>query len=125
VVLTTAAANVVLAVKNGPPGMWRALASPGAPGPIGRFAESPLWIVATTCAYLALALLVSRRARRETAPRRSALVIPMAVLGLLVVLELRVHSAFLDFLVVLLLVVAWVAVLLEPGLRRPGRHARR
>ena len=29
--LTTLAVNVIVAVKNGPPGMWRALASPGPP----------------------------------------------------------------------------------------------
>lgn len=124
----TMAASAAAAVKNGPAGMWRALGSPASAAPIGRFTTSPLWLVATTCGYLALAVFVARRTRRATAPPGRALAIITAVLGPLVVAQLLARSAALGLLVLVLMVSVWVAVLVQAALparrhtRGPAEH---
>lgn len=119
------AASVTVAVKNGPPGMWRALRSPVPIKPIDRFATSPLWLATAIGIYLALVVVVSRQTRRATARPDRTLVATTAALGLLVVIELLVRSAALGLLVLVLLVAALVAVPLRAGPHGARKHARR
>jgi O-antigen/teichoic acid export membrane protein len=123
--LQTVTASVTMAVKNGPPGMWRALGAPDPVKPIDRFVTSPLWLAAAICIYLALVVVVSRQIRRGTARPHRTLVTTSAVLGLLVVVELLVRSAAFGLLVLVLLVAALVSVLLRAGLHGAHKHARR
>jgi hypothetical protein len=125
VTLQTVAILVTLAVKNGPPGMWRSLGSPSSAEPIGRLVTSPLWLAAGTAIYLVLAVVVLRRARRRTAPSARALLLTTAVLGLLVVAEWLTRSAVLGLLVPVLTAGAWIAVLLSVDRRRDSPDARR
>jgi O-antigen/teichoic acid export membrane protein len=124
-VAASVTASVTMAVKNGPPGMWRALGAPDPVKPIDRFVTAPLWLAAAICIYLALAVIVSRQTRRGTVRPDRTLVATTAVLGLLVVVELLVRSAALGLLVLVLLVAALVSVLLRAGLHRAHKHARR
>ena len=109
--LQTVAILVTLAVKNGPPGMWRSLGSASSADPIGRLVTSPLWLAAATALYLALAVVVLRRARRRTARSARALLLTTAVLGLLVAAEWLTRSAILGLIVPVLTIGAWIAVL--------------
>ena len=119
--LVTVATSVIVAVKNGPPGMWRAMGSPSPAGPIDGFATSPLWMAVTTFGYLALAVAVALRARRARTAPDSDLVTSTAVLGLLVMVDLRVHSAALGLLVFVLVVAAWVTALRKADPRQARR----
>jgi uncharacterized membrane protein len=119
------AASATTAVKNGPPGMWRALGGPASAKPIDRFVTSPLWLAAAICIYLALAVVVSHQIRRGAARPHRTLAATSAVLGLLVVVELLVRSAAFGLLVLVLLVAALVSVLLRAGSRGAHKHARR
>ena len=123
-VAASVTASVTMAVKNGPPSMWRALGSPGPVKPIDRFVTSPLWLAAAICIYLAFAVVVSRQMRRGTTRPDRTLVTTSAVLGLLVVVELLVRSDALGLLVLALLVAALVSVLLRAGLHGAHKHAR-
>ncbi len=107
----TVAIPATLAVKNGPPGMWRSLGAPSTGDPIGRLVTSPLWLVATTCIFLALAAVVSRRVRRGVAAPGRALVPTTAILGLLVVAEWLTRSAIVSLLALTLMAAAWIGVL--------------
>ena len=101
---TTAA--VVLAVKNGPPDMWRA--SGGAGGSLAGVLASWPVLAFTVGASIALAVLVVRRYRHAGG---AGLAIPTALLWLLVVAELVTHAAVLTLLVPVLLTGLWVAAL--------------
>ena len=111
--LSTMAMSVIMAVKNGPPGMWRAMGSPSPSGPPDGFATSSLWVAVTTISYLALAVVVALRARRATSPPSGALVASTFVLGLLVMLDLRVRSAALGLSVFGFIVAAWIYLIAE------------
>lgn len=121
--LEAIAASAIAAVKNGPAGMWRGLGSSGSAGPIGRFTTSPLWLLATTCGYVALAAVISRRTRGAHAPFGKALAITTAILGPLVVVQLLARSGALGLFLLVVIVSTWAAVLLKTALP-PRRQTR-
>jgi hypothetical protein len=114
-----------VAVKNGPLDMWRSLQSGGPIRPLGPFVTSPLWLAATICAYLVLAPSIYRAMTGKTVPPKMALLLTIAVLGLLVALELPMRGTALPLLVFVVLVAVRVAVALRAGLRRTAQDARR
>jgi hypothetical protein len=120
----TVAILATLAVKNGPPGMWRSLGTPSTVEPIGRFVSSPLWLAATTCVFLALTAVVFRRVRRGAAAPGRALVLTTAILGLLVVAEWLTRNAIVSLLTLTVLAAAWTGVLLNARRQRDHAYAR-
>jgi hypothetical protein len=110
--------GVTVAVKNGPPDMWRSLGPASPTRPLDRFVTSPLWLAATICVYLALAPAVYRATRGKAVPPNMALLLTTAVLGLFGVLDLVLRGTALPLLVFVLLVAAGVAVTLRAALQR-------
>jgi len=109
--LVPAALAVIVGVKNGPPGMWRALESPDLAPPVVGFVTSLPWIAALTCGYVLLAAVISRRLRQGASSPESPLVVATAVLGALLVIALVANSVVLGFLLPAALIAAWVALL--------------
>ncbi|HMK91609.1 MAG TPA: hypothetical protein VK576_01295 [Thermoleophilia bacterium] len=107
----------ILAVKNGPAGVWRALDSSRA-GAVGAFLTSPPALAIGACAWLALAVVLYRRARHHRLP--GGLVAMTAVTGLLVVAGLATRAPLLGLVVPLLLAGLWIATL-WPRDRRGSR----
>ena len=120
-----AAAHVTLAVKNGPPGMWRALGAPGRIEPVDRFVTSPLWLAGTVCVCLTLAPSVYRAARGRQIPPTWALLLTSAALGLVSVVDLLARHTALPLLVFVALVAAAVTLTLRAGSQPPHHEARR
>jgi hypothetical protein len=120
-----AAALVTLAVKNGPPGMWRALGAPGRIEPVDRFVTSPLWLAGTVCVCLTLAPAFYRAARGWQIPPPAALLLTGAALGLVSVVDLLARGTALPLLLFVALVAAAVTLTLQAGSRPPHHKARR
>jgi hypothetical protein len=119
------ALDVIVAVKNGPLEMWRALGSPTPAVPIGRLTTSLPWIAAMTFGYVLLAVVVSRQVRRRPAALGEPLAAATVALGVLVTAELLLRSAALGLIVPFLLGAAWVALLLTSGVHPRRGRARR
>ena len=129
VALPELSAGVALEVKNGPPGMWQSLGSPGSVKPFG-FLASPIWLVGSTCVTLALASRAYRATRARQISTRPVLVLcaaagsAIAVVALLALYLAAPHSG-LSAIVFMALLALWVWMVVRARLRRarpPATH---
>jgi len=129
VALPELSAGVALAVKNGPPGMWQSLGSPGSVRPFG-FLASPFWLAGSIGVTLALASRAYRTTRARELATRPVLLLCAAAAGAIVVVALLAlylaapHSG-LSALVCMALVAVWVWMVVRARLRRarpPAAH---